>query len=71
MDLSYIRPYDNWGQGVGINTEPVYSQYHAFIYTEHIYIEQKVIVYKSMTPIFMQDIKSYCVRKVAGFLNLE
>lgn len=43
----------------GINTEPVYFQYYAFVYTEHIYTEEKVTVYESLTPIFMQDIKSY------------
>ena len=58
-DLSSIRLYDDWG---GINTEPVYFQYYTFIYTEHIYIEQKVKVHESLTPIFMQDIKSYFVR---------
>jgi len=36
--------------GGSINTETVYSQYYAFIYTEHIYTEQKV--YESLTSIF-------------------
>lgn len=63
-----------WWLG-GINTKPVYSQYYAFIYTGHIYIEQIVYenkkVYESLTTIFMQDIKWYFIRKIDIFFRFR